>query len=239
MFIDKLYVTMNTEGLYIALIGDIVASREMEPEARSTLQEKLTDLFARLDPDPEKGVASRALLTLGDEFQGLFYSNWLGIRFVLATIPKVIDLVRPWSVRFGVGLGTLSTPLRSEALGMDGSCFHNARRALELTRRTGLTCWLGTPDRSSEATWSALASYAYKQRLDWTAAQAEAIIAYERLHSWTAVARLLNVSKGAVSHRQRAAGWTLYQAAFTGLDLGLGRAVDDAAGLGEPERTLE
>lgn len=220
---------MDTEYRYVALIGDIVASREMASAERSNLQQTLSAEFAKLEPDVETGVASRPLMTLGDEFQGLFHADSAGTKCVLAVIKRVANILRPRYVRFGLGLGTLSTPLRDEAIGMDGPCFHNARRALDNSRRTGLLCMLSTPERSHESPWSALASYYVKQRLDWTEAQAEAIAAYEHLQSWTEVARSLQVSKGAISHRTKAAGWILHAAAHTGLLEGLMRIISCSA----------
>ena len=119
---------------YIAIIGDLVASREMPAVERSELQSRLMSFFEAIDPEQDTGVASGPLITLGDEFQALFLANGTGVRSVLAMISSVIESVRPQTVRFGLGIGPLVTDLQPRALGMDGPCFHRARKALEMSK---------------------------------------------------------------------------------------------------------
>lgn len=208
------------EKAYIALIGDLVASRELKPDARGRLQARLGQHFAAVRAQARAGFAAWPLVTIGDEFQALFPADGAGCRALLTLIPELLDLANPTAVRFGLGLGTLSTELREEALGMDGPCFHRARAALERARALDLPCQLDT-ERGDAILWSTLASYVLRQRMGWTPAQAEAIALFEGERSWKQVAEELSITPSAVSLRQKAAGWSLYERARSALEMGL------------------
>ncbi|MBM4118857.1 hypothetical protein FJ251_14205 [bacterium] len=205
---------------YIALIGDLVATRDLKPEARGQLQTRLGRHFAAVKAEARAGFAAWPLVTIGDEFQALFPAHAEGCRALLTLIPELLNLASPTAMRFGLGLGTLGTELREEALGMDGPCFHRARAALERARALDLPCQLDT-EQGDAILWSTLASYALRQRMGWTPAQAEAIARFEGGRSWKQVAEALRITPSAVSLRQKAAGWSLYERASSALEKGL------------------
>ena len=205
----------------IALIGDLVASRAMPENDRHELQDRLTAYLDAVHSDASAGIAARPLVTLGDEFQALFSADPAGVRRLLGLITDVLDLARPTSVRFGIGVGRLTTALREQTLGMDGPCFYRAREALQRTRASDLPCQLVFEGCDVEVLWSTLASYALRQRHDWTEPQREAISLFQKLGAWNKVAEALGVSPGAVSLRQQAAGWSIYRTAWSSLERGL------------------
>lgn len=212
--------------LYIAVIGDIVDSRKMPPSERRSLQNRLAGYLDSLVSRRTTGIVARPLITLGDEFQALFATTEAGVRGVHGFLPAVLETVRPTAVRLGLGIGPLTTALQELALGMDGPCFHRARAALERCRSTGLLCQCRSGAGAPDALWSTLAAYVMQQRLDWTAAQREAISLYLELGAWNQVAATLRVSPGAVSLRQKAAGWTLFREAESALNDGLRQLVE-------------
>lgn len=208
------------ETSYIALIGDLVASRDLKPEARGRLQAQLGQHFAAVKAEAPAGFAAWPLVTIGDEFQALVHANGAGNRALLRLIPELLDLASPTAVRFGLGLGALSTELREEAMGMNGPCFHRARTALERARALDLPCQLDA-EQGDAILWSTLASYVLRQRQGWTPAQAEAIALFEGGRSWKQVAEELRITPSAVSLRQKAAGWSIYERASKALAQGL------------------
>lgn len=210
----------------LALIGDIVHSRRLESARRYALQEDWTDLFRRWRDEAGPGTVARPTITLGDEFQGLFRADADGATSALALMERAADAARPAVVRFGLGLGEVVTPLREEALGMDGPCFHRARAALEAARDDGHLCRLEAAGGAADRAWSALASYCLRDRSDWSDPQWEAITVYQELGSWAAVADRLGVTRGAISQRQQAAGWDLYRFGWEGLRAELARRLD-------------
>jgi len=195
---------------YLALIGDLVASRKIPEALRYDLQDRLAAHLGSLTRARTTGVVARPLITIGDEFQALFSADGDGVRAAIALLESTLEIARPAHVRFGLGAGTLDTALREEALGMDGPCFHRARAAVELARGEALLCVLDLGGGQRQATWSALASYALGQRVDWTGPQHDAVVMYEKLGAWSRVADALGISRGAVSLRQRNARWILY-----------------------------
>lgn len=113
----------------IALIGDIVLSKDIR--RRDAFQRKLATSLGGFAGGKETGLASPYTITLGDEFQAVYRSAgklWPHLITLLAEI-------HPVQIRFGVGVGELTTKLNpKQALGMDGPAFHRARAALTMLK---------------------------------------------------------------------------------------------------------
>lgn len=190
-------VTGN-EGLYVAVIGDIRSSRNHGD--RGKLQQRFADAIEAAADRRKRSseVASPAAgptITTGDEFQVLFQAS----AGVAPFLVDVTELMFPVRLRFGLGLGSLETPLREEAVGMDGPCFHEARSALE--RADEEDAWVrvagfgGRFDPSLDAVFDLVAAV----RDDWTDRQREFATAYRELGVQQAVADRFGVSKSTVS----------------------------------------
>lgn len=107
--------------MYLAVIGDIVDSRAVANRAR--LQEELKNLLGAINEEFRSELAASFVITLGDEFQGL-----LAVPEVLFPILHRIRFgLHPVKIRFGLGLGNMSTALEPAAIGADGPAFHLAR----------------------------------------------------------------------------------------------------------------
>lgn len=114
-----------TSQTYLAIIGEVVGSREVED--RRNLQQRLRVAVDRANRLYTDSITAGFVLTIGDEFQGLL-KDVEGVDKLLADIRAS---VHPIELRFGLGIGGLDTPLENVALGMDGPCFHRARTAIE------------------------------------------------------------------------------------------------------------
>src|SRR6478736_1781654 len=116
---------------YIALIGDIVSSKQLTK--RDAFQKDLATSLGTLSERKPK-LASPYTITLGDEFQAVYKSAdnlFLDIFSILADI-------YPTEARFGVGVGELTTPINpKQALGMDGPAFHRARESINGLKKSG------------------------------------------------------------------------------------------------------
>lgn len=184
---------------YIAVVGDVVGSRQVAE--RGELQSRLLHTLEQVNEGHVGVVASRFVITLGDEFQGLLHSAE-GVQQILA---RLRSGVHPQELRFGLGLGRLDTPVQPQALGMDGPCFHHARAAVERSER------LDTPVEV-EAGWPVQAFAIYAAlwghiRRRWTSQQRRvADLAMSGLEG-VEIASLLSISPSAVSQHLRAAGW--------------------------------
>jgi hypothetical protein len=108
----------------IALIGDIVASKEL-PQ-RGVFQRRLDKVLADAGANANH-LASPYTVTLGDEFQAVYRKADL----LFADVFTIMAGIHPVRARIAVGVGALTTRINpTQALGMDGPSFHVARAAL-------------------------------------------------------------------------------------------------------------
>jgi len=211
---------------HTALIGDLVGSKTLAPEARRKVQRALKGLFERLAPAATPGVSSQPTITLGDEFQALF-SAAESAAAIRTFLTDVQDVCRPVGVRFGIGVGELTTDRTPVAIGMDGPCFHRAREALQTSREQDLPCAARGGDPLDADMLTFLVSQMLGIRARWSDEQREAIETYLALpdaeRSWSRVAEKLGRSPSAITQRQQAAQWKLVSALSDVVDRGLAR----------------
>lgn len=111
---------------YIAIIGDLIDSKNIEH--RQEVQTHLLNTLDRINSKYHQSIVSNFRITLGDEFEGLMSLNadWICI------INELYFSMHPIKIRFGVGIGNISTPIQTMNIQeMDGSAFHLARKAIE------------------------------------------------------------------------------------------------------------
>lgn len=114
---------------YCVIIGDINKSRSLADRER--VQRKFQQAIDTINKEFKTVIAAKLVLALGDEFQGLLKTPAESYKIVR----RFQDLMEPVSLSFGIGVGTLSTSLKSTPLGMDGECFHRARAAVQKAKR--------------------------------------------------------------------------------------------------------
>lgn len=111
---------------YIAMIGDIINSRSIAE--RKDVQKKLKDVLQSVNEKYADDIAAKFMITLGDEFQGLLYNG----RNVFDIIEFIQQEMYPVAIRFGIGIGEITTDIITEmAIGADGPGYYNAREAIE------------------------------------------------------------------------------------------------------------
>ncbi len=115
---------------YIAVIGDLVGSRQLHD--RQGVQEELRALLNEINGEYQDELASRFSLTLGDEFQGVLK----GPDRLLMLLVRIKLRLWPITVRFGVGLGEITTRIDPAAsIGADGPAYHMARAMITEVKR--------------------------------------------------------------------------------------------------------
>lgn len=189
-----------TEKPYFAVIGDIIGSRKVDD--RAGLQRQLNTGLADVNRQYANLIASEYLLTIGDEFQGLLRTS-KDLDRILASLRVA---VHPVDLRFGIGVGGLVTPLREQAIGMDGPCLQRARAAIERAkeRSTQIEVECGE-DHPGFEIYSLLYS---GMRRSWTERQRQIIDLSMSGMEGVDIARLLEISPPAVSQHLSAAGVT-------------------------------
>lgn len=122
---------MKSRTHYVAVIGDIVASRHLPN--RAAVQRRYEKLMDRLNEALARSIRSRFTITLGDEFQGL-----LKDATALVDLIWIVDSFPVGSVRLGFGFGTITTAVRDVSRQMDGPAYYHARDAVEHARQKKL-----------------------------------------------------------------------------------------------------
>jgi DNA-binding transcriptional ArsR family regulator len=194
-----------SDARYIAVIGDVVGSRRA-PD-RAGLQDRLGAGLRDVNAGFAGEVAAEFVLTVGDEFQGLLGSA-LQLDKILATLRAHAF---PAELRLGLGIGNLDTPLRPQALGMDGPCFHRAREAVERAAEHGTPIEVETGAQSA-----AMEIYALlmgHQRSRWTQRQREVVDLSTSGMEGQEIAAYLSISPSAVSQHLTAAGAAAFRQA--------------------------
>ena len=195
---------------YIALIGDIVGSRQL-PD-RANVQIQLENIFAKVNQKFRETIAANFVITIGDEFQGLVHRD-----FPLKDFLQFFNehFGHEIATRFGIGLGTLTTALKSEAIAMDGPCFHQAREALEFAKEKSLRLAF----RGFEMNTAITALFGFLQDLEnsWSARQKEIIEKYSQYQDQATLARDLQISRQAVFNVLKATNYDQYLLGWDGL----------------------
>lgn len=115
---------------YIAIIGDIKQSKLIDN--RNTVQEKLKKVLKEINKKYESDISSKFIITLGDEFQGLLCKG----KNVMHIITDIERKMYPIKIRFGVGVGEITTAINSEmAIGADGPGYYKARDAIKYLKQ--------------------------------------------------------------------------------------------------------
>src|SRR6266851_3396894 len=115
----------------IALIADMVRSRELTRRQRPSVQKRFKEFVDYLNRTYSRSILSRFVITLGDEFQGILSSA--------TAIPDLLwDIDHRFSdrnLRVGMGFGVLDTPIQKYAINVDGPALHRARAAIETAHK--------------------------------------------------------------------------------------------------------
>lgn len=111
---------------YIAIIGDIKNSKNIEE--RGKFQNKLNKILNEINEIYSDSISSNFTITLGDEFQGLLHSG----EHVMDIIQYIKKESYPIKIRFGIGIGAITTDINSAiSIGADGPGYYKARDSIE------------------------------------------------------------------------------------------------------------
>jgi DNA-binding CsgD family transcriptional regulator len=203
----RLSRTIRGERRCLAVIGDIVKSREFHMSEREHLQTRLKELLGFLNNKHKNAILSRFVITIGDEFQGLLARG--------ESIPEILESIEVQipdaQIRTGIGNGTLETELRRDAIGMDGSAWHNARRALmqakEQNRLGGVFEGFGADD----PILNGLARLLHHVRANFTEQQRKVFDLFRAQQTQSQIARHLDLTNQTIFKHAKAIGWHALQ----------------------------
>ncbi len=190
---------------YVVLIGDLIGSRKIKD--RGAIQERLSDVLARLNVKYTGMLASRLMLTLGDEFQGVFRPDPL-----LLQLLDELYLAAPHPFRLGLGCGEISTAIDPQmSIGADGEAFWRARAAIDRAHREsyGGICHISFAGgcKRSDSTINTLFLLSETIKKQWTRLQRETFAAllasdiYREDFHQADFAKSLGISESSLSRR--------------------------------------
>jgi hypothetical protein len=198
-------IAINGNDTYLAIIGDLRGSRELAQ--RGAVQNRLEDGLAHVNERAGARLASRFVLTIGDEFQGLVAEPGEAMAILAEVESALFDL----GVRYGLGIGPLSTALRPDALRMDGPCFHAAREALELAKRRDRWAVLRGAGERQDPIANGILTLMDAIRGGWTPRQKEAVATRRRHALMKDAARAMGIRGPTLSKSLKAAHYAAWR----------------------------
>ncbi len=167
---------------YIAIIGDIKKSKQVID--RKSVQLKLKGILSEINQIYSDDVASRFMITLGDEFQGLLRCG----DNIMNIINEIESKMYPVEIRFGIGIGEITTDIDEEVpLGADGPAYYNARYAIESLKnsekknkkaKSDIMVKLGIENEMAEKMLNTILSLLTVIKNNWTKRQREVVCDY-------------------------------------------------------------
>lgn len=190
----------------IALIADMVRSREVPRSQRPKVQMRFQEFVAYLNKRYSRSILSRFVITLGDEFQGL-----------LSSAMPIPDLM--WDIdqrffdrhlRVGVGFGVLNTPVQKEAINMDGPALYFARAAIQTAaeKRAFGGVFLGFGEL--DPVMNGIARILWFHRSTLTRQQLRIVEIMRRGRTQSDAAEELGITRQAISKQVVSTGWSAY-----------------------------
>lgn len=127
--------------IYYAIIGDVKDSRTLPN--RNDVQEKLKKVLLDINRIYNEDIAADFLITLGDEFQGLMLKS----NNIIKIVKHIQRELHPIQIRFGIGIGEISTKNNKKAaIGADGPAFYAARNVITMIHELEKKIKIQAPD---------------------------------------------------------------------------------------------
>src|ERR1700741_655416 len=190
---------------YLAVIADMVKSRELSSAKRAVVQKHFQELVATLNREYRNSLASKFAITLGDEFQGLLTTSTVIPDLIWQSEEKFPDR----QLRVGIGIGSLDTPLQEYAINIDGPALHTARDAIEAAKKSNLLGGVFAGMGSLGEVLNGIARMLWFHRSNWTTAQRTIANLLRNGMMQSEVAERLGISRQVVSKQVAASGWVI------------------------------
>lgn len=204
---------------YIAIIGDIKKSKQLSD--RNATQKKMQHVLNEINQKYEKDITSKFMITLGDEFQGLLECG----DNVMNIISEIETGMYPVEIRFGIGVGEVTTEINPELpIGADGPAYYNARDAIQSLKNSekrsknadsNISIKIDRTNESSEKLLNTIFSLLTVMKSKWTGRQREVIYDYIcHEDSQEKVAQRLGITQSSVQKNLSNADYYSYKDAM-------------------------
>jgi hypothetical protein len=202
---------------FFAIIGDIIDSKKIQD--RQQVQHDMTNVLNIINEKYKTNVSSKFMITLGDEFQGLLING----EFITEIIDTIEREMYPISLRFGIGVGSISTKINYDMpLGADGPAYYNARKMIEYIKKSKNKKMEGKSNIRIEVEnglylselINSIFSMSTVIKSRWTSRQREIIDAYIKCNEvQSPTAALLRINQSNVQKALKISGFYEYQRA--------------------------
>ena len=205
---------------YATIIGDIKDSRKLTN--RKEVQEQFRLILKNINEKYADDIASQFIITLGDSFQGLLKNK----QAIMDIIFEIELALAPIELRFGIGLGDVSTTIHLEnSMEMDGTAYHRARQMVETIEvnetkyansETNMMICSGVDYQQTDSILNAVLSLATALKSKWTDRQKEVMFAYfTNGENQYKTAEALEIGQSSVNKALNTAKYYTYKAALT------------------------
>ena len=198
--------------MYCAMIGDLIQSKAMESNQREAVQLRLKQVLDEINLTYSSYLVSPFLVTLGDEFQGLLTAAEPTLEMMELIDRNLAEYgVR---VRYGIGLGEISTSInRERALGDDGPAYHLAREGVAFLKQEN---WSGFPvsirtKNPDTALLQSICCLLNEMAETWSGVQRQYILDMELMNEQLLVARKNEVEQSSVSRALKRGHYKTYR----------------------------
>lgn len=202
---------------FTAIIGDIKNSRDLEN--RRDVQSQLQKSLNTVNDQYKDELASKFMITLGDEFQGLLKTA----APALYIIDQIEREMYPVKIRFGVGVGAIVTDINSNMpLGADGPAYYSARKMVDELRLSekkrmepiaNVKIEIQNHDEAADL-MNTIFSLLTTLKETWTSRQTEIISAYLKYKTQKDAAQFLNINQSNVQKALSSANFYTCQKAM-------------------------
>lgn len=217
---------------YAAIIGDIKNSRQITN--RKEVQEQFRSILQSINEKYADDIASQFMITLGDSFQGLLKNK----EAIMNIIFEIELAMSPVELRFGIGLGDVSTTIqRKNSMEMDGTAYHRARQVIETIEtnenkytqsETNIMIFTGDDYQQTDRLLNTILSLATALKSKWSKRQKEVMYAYfTHGENQYKTAELLSIGQPTVNKALNAAKYYTYTTALKDVSLFLGQSIKE------------
>lgn len=204
---------------YTVIIGDIIDSKKIAE--RKQVQTKFKEVLHEINQKYAADIASQFTITLGDEFQGLLKNR----NNIFNIITEIEMGIHPISMRFGIGVGEVSTAINFKSSSeIDGPAYHRARAMVEeleisesqySKRQANMLIASQEENQEIDQLLNAILSVCTTLKSKWTKRQWEVVEAYlANEENQYRTAEILGIGQSSVSKALNAAEFATYQSAM-------------------------
>lgn len=205
--------------MYCVVVGDIVNSKELDPDTRKDVTDALQRTFDRINTDYLGSLMTTFGMVRGDAFEGVMLAQYHAPQIVQDLI-KSVYRINKTKVRISVAMGTLTVTSEDRNV-VDGPAFHKAFENLEEIKKRESEHWLQVHfeiGSFAQALVNSQIALLTALTEKWTDRQRETVWAMER-HGGRrkVVGRLLGITTAVVDKHLKAANYEAYRQAWEGL----------------------